>query len=164
MQQIILLKDVEKLGRRGGLVRVKDGFALNYLLPKGFGVRATPDNLKRLEGLREKFEAEEKERTDKAHSLSDRLSKVSITIPAKASAEGHLYGSVSVSSIVEALAVEGIEVDARAVRLAEPIKEIGVYTIPVVLHDQVRTELKVWVVEEKEAAVEPSPGSGAAAS
>jgi len=162
MQKIILLSNVESLGRRGGLVSVREGYAANYLLPKGLGVRATEANLKRLESLRTKFKAEEKELVDAARSLSERLEGKSLTISRKASEEGHLYGSVTVGTIVEALAAEGFAVDNRAVKLSEPIKNVGVYNVPLALHPDVIPEIKVWVVEEKEASGEasaPAPGA-----
>lgn len=162
MQKIILLSDVEALGRRGGLVNVKEGYAANHLLPKGLAVRATGANLKRLESLRNRFEEEEKELAEAARSLSDRLADKSVTIAMKASEEGHLYGSVSVTMIVDALKAEGFEIDPKVVKLAEPIKDIGVYNVPLHLHADVKPEVKVWVVEEKESSVEtPAPGSAA---
>ncbi|MFG0316779.1 MAG: 50S ribosomal protein L9 [Planctomycetota bacterium JB042] len=154
MQEIILLEDVEGFGRRGSIVRAKNGFALNYLLPQKKGVLANKDNLKRLEKLRVKFEAEEKERIVRAKSLSERFEGKSITITMKASEEGGLYGSVSVPTIVEALAADGLEVDARVVKLAEPIKHVGVYDVPIHLHETVKLDLKVWVVAEKAATAE----------
>ncbi len=154
MQEIILLEDVEGFGRRGSIVRAKNGFALNYLLPQKKGVLANKDNLKRLEKLRVKFEEEEKERIERAKSLSDRFEGKSVTITMKASEEGGLYGSVSVPTIVEALAAEGLAVDARVVKLADPIKHVGVYDVPIHLHETVKIDLKVWVVAEKEASAD----------
>lgn len=159
MQQVILLKDVERLGRRGRVVNVRDGYALNYLYPQGMGVRATAANLKRLEGLRKKFEIEEKERAEHARGLSARLEDKSLTLTVKASDEGHLYGSVNSGTIHEALLAEGFEIEPRAVRLVEPIKEVGVYTVPIHLHESVRVEIKVWVVAEKETAEAASGGA-----
>jgi len=148
MQKLILIEDVDGLGRRGSLVRAKDGYSRNFLLPKQLAVVATRDNLKRLEGLRKKFQEEEKVRVEKAKGLLERMQDLSVTITVKASEEGHLYGSVNTAVLVEALAAKDLVVDPRVLKLAEPIKEIGVYQVPVVLHDDVRTELKVWVVKE----------------
>lgn len=163
MQQLILLKYVEKLGRPGGMVRVRDGYANNYLLPQGLAVKATRDNMRRLEGLRLKFAEEEKERVARAKVLSERITTTSITLTMKASEEGHLYGSVNAAIIVESLAAQGIELEARAVRLAEPIKAIGRYEVPIHLHDDHKCELKVWVVEEKEVGDEVDVIAGEAA-
>lgn len=154
MQEIILLEDVDGLGRRGSVVRTRNGFALNFLLPQRKGVLANKDNLKRLEGLRVKFQEEEKERVERAKSLSDRFAGKSITITMKASEEGGLYGSVSVPTIVDALQSDGLTVDARAVKLPEPIKHVGVYDVPIHLHETIKVELKVWVVAEKAASAE----------
>lgn len=151
MQQLILLEYVEALGRPGMVVKVRDGYALNFLLPKKLAVRATKDNLAKLAGLRAKYEAEEKERAAHARTLGDKLAGVSLTIPMKASEEGKLYGSVSVATIVEALAAQNFTVEPRAVRLADPIKEVGRYEVPLFLHEEVRVEIKLWVVEEKAA-------------
>jgi large subunit ribosomal protein L9 len=163
MQELILIDDVEALGRRGSLVKVRDGYARNYLLPQRRAVLATRDNLKRLEGLRKRFEEEEQERISTAKGLLGRLAGLSLTITMKASPEGHLYGSVNVAVLGEALAKEGHEVDPRAIRLAEPIKEVGVYQVPLALHDEVRTEIKVYVVREAIPGEEPAataPGAG----
>jgi large subunit ribosomal protein L9 len=163
MQQLILLQYVEALGRPGMLVKVRDGYALNYLIPQKLAVRATTDNLKKLTRLREKFEAEEKERVSVARSLGEKLTGFALTIAMKASPEGKLYGSVTPTTIVEELAAQGFTIEARAVKMAENIKEIGRYEVPVVLHDEVRIEIKVWVVEEQEKPAEPTAGAAAAA-
>lgn len=163
MQQLILLEHVEALGRPGMLVKVRDGYALNYLLPKKLAVRATTDNLKKLQRLREKFEADEKERAAYARSLAEKLAGFSVTIPMKASPEGKLYGSVTVATIVEALANAGHAVEPRAVKLGENLKEIGRYEVPLALHDEVRVEIKVWVVEEQAAPAAPAAEGEAAA-
>lgn len=159
MQELILLQHVEKLGRPGGIVRVKNGYAQNYLLPRKLAVISNRDNLRRLGGLRQKFEVEEKERIGRARTLAEQVSTTSITIPMKASDEGHLYGSVSVTTIVEALREQGIQVDSKWIRLAEPIKEIGRYEVPLQLHDEVRCDLKVWVVEERDVNVDVAPAA-----
>lgn len=163
MQQLILLEHVEALGRPGMLVKVRDGYALNYLLPNKLAVRATTDNLRKLQRLREKFDSEEKERASHAHALAQKLSGLSITIPMKASPEGKLYGSVTVATIVEALAAAGHEIEPRAVRLGEHLKEIGRYDVPLALYDEVRVEIKVWVVEEQATPAAPAAEGEAAA-
>ena len=156
MQQVILVEDVEKLGRRGLVLRVKDGFARNYLLPRKVAVLATADNLKRLESLRKKYEAEEKDRKALATTAIAKLAGLTLTISAKVSEEGHLYGSVSAATIQELLLKQGHEVDVKAIRLAEPIKEPGVHTVAIVFHEEARTDIKVAVVKEVEA--QPAEG------
>lgn len=154
MQQLILLKYVEAVGRPGGTVRVRDGFANNYLLPKGLAVPASRENMRRLESLRQSFVIEEKARAEHAKALVEQIATTSITLTMKASEEGHLYGSVSPTMIVDSLKEQGIEMEARAVRLTDPIKEIGRYEVPLHVHEEHTCELKVWVVEEKEVVAE----------
>jgi large subunit ribosomal protein L9 len=156
MQQVILVQDVDTIGRRGLVVRVKDGFARNYLLPRKIAVLATSDNLKRLEGLRKKYEEEEKERKAAAMSAINKLQGLTLTISAKVSEEGHLYGSVNVAMIQELLAKQGHAIDSKAIRLADPIKEPGVHTVAIVIHEDARTDIKVAVV--KEADEQPAQG------
>jgi len=154
MQQLILLKYVEAVGRPGGTIRVRDGFANNYLLPKGLAVPASPENMRRLESLRQSFVIEEKARAENAKALVEKIATTSITLTMKASEEGHLYGSVSPTMIVDALKEQGIEMEARSVRLSDPIKEIGRYEVPLHVHEDHSCELKVWVVEEKEVVAD----------
>ncbi|MBK6941632.1 MAG: 50S ribosomal protein L9 [Planctomycetes bacterium] len=156
MQQVILVQDVDTIGRRGLVVRVKDGFARNYLLPRKIAVLATSDNLKRLEGLRKKYEEEEKERKAAATSAINKLQGLTLTISAKVSDEGHLYGSVNVATIQELLAKQGHTIDSKAIRLAEPIKEPGVHSVAIVIHEEARTDIKVAVVKEVDA--QPAEG------
>lgn len=159
MQQVILVQDVDTIGRRGLVVRVKDGFARNYLLPRKIAVLATSDNLKRLEGLRKKYEEEEKERKAAAVSAINKLQGLTLTISAKVSEEGHLYGSVNVAMIQELLAKQGHAIDTKAIRLADPIKEPGVHTVAIVIHDEARTDIKVAVVKEADAqSAQPTQG------
>lgn len=159
MQQVILVQDVDTIGRRGLVVRVKDGFARNYLLPRKIAVLATSDNLKRLEGLRKKYEEEEKERKAAAVSAINKLQGLTLTISAKVSEEGHLYGSVNVAMIQELLAKQGHAIDTKAIRLADPIKEPGVHTVAIVIHDDARTDIKVAVVKEADAqSAQPTQG------
>ncbi|MEW6746496.1 MAG: 50S ribosomal protein L9 [Planctomycetota bacterium] len=146
---MILLETIEALGRRGQTVNVSRGYARNFLIPKKKAIAATPGNLKKVESLRAHLVQEEEQRMGTLRDMAARLNAVSITIEAKASAEHHLYGSVTASHIRQALAEEGFELEERSIRLAEPLKELGVYTVPVRLHPDVATEVKVWVVEEK---------------
>lgn len=147
--QLILVKDVEDLGRAGEIVEVKPGFARNYLLPQGIAYRATPANMKRLEHERRKLE-EAAERTLKtAVSFGEKLQGVAVNFKARAGEEGKLFGSVTSSDIAESLAEQGIEIDRHLIRLDEPIKQLGVYKVPVRLHAEVKPEITVWVVAEE---------------
>jgi len=147
--EIILLENIENLGMRGDIVNVKDGYARNFLLPKELGAKVSPENLKRLESLRKKMRHEELERMGMLREMATRLNSVSLTIQAKVSADGHLFGSVTSSMVHDALTQEGVELDPRAIRLEENIKEVGVYTVPVHLHSEIQAKLRVWVVEER---------------
>ncbi len=148
--KIVLCQDVAALGNRGDVVAVKTGYARNYLLPKGLGVTETRENLQRIERDRLKFLAKEEARKKDLELLRDKLAETSCTIEAKASEEGHLYGSVNSQMIVEALEKEGVGLDPRWVHLDKPIKELGVYEITLQLHPEIEAITKLWVVEAEE--------------
>lgn len=146
--RIILLEDVEGLGKQGDVVTVADGYARNYLLPRGLAERATPQAQQRVEKMK-RARAERLERElQEARELAARLQSVRCTVPVKAGVEGKIYGSVTAAGIADALSAEGIEIDRRQIELAQPIKELGVFKVPIKLHPQVETTLEVWVVEE----------------
>lgn len=148
--EIILLENVEQIGLRGDIVKVKDGYARNYLIPKGIGAEVTPDNLRKLDRLKKKLHQEELERMGMLRELAARLNSISLTIQAKVSEEGHLFGSVSSQMVHSALEADGIELDPKAIRLEENIKEVGVYTVPIHLHSEIQAKVRLWVVEERE--------------
>ena len=147
--QVILRKDVEKLGRVGDVVKVRAGYARNFLLPQGIAYPVNADNIKRIEAERERARQEEERRLDEVKSFAEKLATTSVTIEAKAE-EGRRFGSVTAQMVVDALKAErGIEVPAKAVKLEHPLKEIGVYDVPLHLHPGVEVNLKVWVVESR---------------
>lgn len=149
MVQVILRKDVDDLGEAGEVVDVKPGYARNYLIPHGFAFQATDSNLRRLEEeRRHERQAVARER-DQAAEKAAELEGLSVTLTVNAGEEGRLFGSVTSADIADALAAEGIQVDRRLIELAEPIKQLGVYRVPVKLHAEVRPELKVWVVAKE---------------
>jgi len=159
--KVILRKSIESLGRTGEVVDVATGYARNYLLPKQLAYSVNADNLKRIEKEKIRFEKEERKRVEELRAFSKRLSEVSVSIEVKASEEGHLYGSVTAAMIAEALAKEGIELETRSIQLEKPIKEIGVFTVPVHLHADINSEIKVWVMDrEKEAEAEARDKKG----
>jgi len=148
-KQIILLKAVEGLGREGDVVAVAEGYARNYLFPRRLATVATDAATRRLAKLRR--EREERERRDKsaAAELANRMNSIQLTIPAKASADDRLYGSVGVGEIVAALErQEDIRLDRRQVLLAAPLREVGIFKVEVQLHPEVTGSLAVWVVRE----------------
>jgi len=146
--QVLLRKDVDRLGKIGEVVEVKNGYARNYLLPQGFAVPLTPGNLRRVQILKQRTEEERVKRDQEIAGLAENLKSVSITIAAKANEEGHLFGSVSAAMIAEALDAEGYKVDEKTVQLPEPIREVGVVEVPIRLTPELESFCKVWVVAE----------------
>jgi len=154
--KVILRSNVESLGGTGDVVNVATGYARNYLLPKNLAYSVTADNLRRIDLEKAKHQEMEKVRLREVSDLAKRMRDISVTIEAKASEEGHLYGSVTPQMICDALTKEGVEVEPRAIHLEKPIKETGVFTVPVHLHSDVSTEIKVWVMEPQGETGEPS--------
>ena len=146
--KIVLREDVGNLGRRGDVVAVANGYARNYLLPKKISFPATEENLRRVAKARKVLELKRIQERDEAQRLAERLRGLSCTIVKKAGEEETLYGSVTSGEIAEALEKEGIVIDKRKIRMDEPIKTLGIYTIPVTIHSEVEAEVKVWVVKE----------------
>ena len=138
--QIILQEDVEKLGTRGQLVDVAEGYARNFLLPRKLGLEATPGNMKRLEKMRAVFAKKEATEKDSAQKLAELLAGVSLTLVRKAGENDQLFGSVTSSDISEALAAQGYTIEKRKITLADPIKLVGEYEIPVKLHREVEDD------------------------
>ncbi|WDQ17704.1 50S ribosomal protein L9 [Rhodopirellula sp. P2] len=144
--ELLLIHNVEHLGRQGDLVEVKSGYALNYLLPQGLATIATDHHKRMVEKHREKLRAIELEKLKSYREQADELAKQSITIEANANDEGHLYGSVGPHEIVDALKASGITLAQDQIRLEGPLKELGLYTVKIHLHSEVDASLKVWVV------------------
>jgi large subunit ribosomal protein L9 len=146
--EVILREHVDNLGRRGDLVKVADGYARNYLLPRKLALLATDGNKKQIERERAKFEVKELEEQKVAQAVADRMASVEIEIARRVGETEALYGSVTSSDIAEALAAKGFDLDRRKLQLHEPIKKIGAYDVPVKLHRDVTVQLKVRVVPE----------------
>ncbi|MEM9827682.1 MAG: 50S ribosomal protein L9 [Planctomycetota bacterium] len=144
--QLLLIHNVEHLGRQGDLVEVKRGYALNYLLPQGLATIATDHHKRMVEKHREKLRAIEIEKLSAFRKLADELGKQSVTIEANANDEGHLYGSVGPHEIVDALKGVGFTMAVDQIRLDGPLKELGLYTVKVHLHTEVDAAVKIWVV------------------
>ncbi|MBI1853476.1 MAG: 50S ribosomal protein L9 [Planctomycetes bacterium] len=147
---MLLREDIEKLGQRGEVVDVRVGYARNFLLPRGYAMAVTPENLRRLELEKKKLSMREAQRTEELAAFAKRLDGASCTIEVKAGAEGHLYGSVSEKMIADAFKKGGIEIDERAIRLEKAIKETGPHEVSVVLHGDITAKVKVWVIEATE--------------
>ncbi|MGH9700237.1 MAG: 50S ribosomal protein L9 [Candidatus Acidiferrales bacterium] len=146
--QIILQEDVEKLGNRGQLVDVAAGYARNYLLPRKLGIEATPGNMKRLEKMRAAFAKVEATEKEAAQKLAEMLAGVSLTLSRKAGESDQLFGSVTSGDISEALDAQGYKIDKRKITLAEPIKVVGEFEIPVKLHREITATVKLAVTKE----------------
>ncbi|CAN5916510.1 hypothetical protein BH23PLA1_BH23PLA1_37510 [soil metagenome] len=144
--QILLTAKVPHLGEPGELVKVKPGFARNYLLPQGFATFATPHNLRIVEKHRARLRALEEAKRSDLLNLAAQIQQRSITIEANANAEGHLYGSVNASQIASTLKTDGLPIDEDNVRIEGPLKELGLYTIKLHLGMDVDAEVKLWVV------------------
>jgi large subunit ribosomal protein L9 len=146
--EVILREHVDNLGRRGDLVKVADGYARNYLLPRKLALLATEGNKKVIEREKVKFDVKEAEEQKVAQALADRLATVEIEIARKVGETDALFGSVTNADIAEALAAKGFDIDRRTLHLPEPIKKIGEVEVPVKLHRDVVVKLKVKVVAE----------------
>jgi large subunit ribosomal protein L9 len=144
--RLLLIHNVEHLGKQGDIVEVKTGFALNYLLPQGLATVATDHHKRMVDKHREKLRAIELEQLGEYRDLADELAKQSITIEANANDEGHLYGSVGPHEIADALKGAGFSMAQDQVRLEGPLKELGLYTVKIHLHSEIDASVKVWVV------------------
>jgi large subunit ribosomal protein L9 len=147
--EVILREHVDNLGKRGEIVKVADGYARNYLLPRKLALLATEGNKKQIEREREKFEAKETEERKGAESVAARMAGVEIEIARRVGENDVLFGSVTAADIAEALAAKGFEVDRRKLLLNEPLKKVGEVDVPLKLHRDVTTNVKVKVVAEQ---------------
>jgi large subunit ribosomal protein L9 len=145
---VILRQDVDNVGRTGEVVTVKDGFARNYLLPRGLAYAATEANRRRLESERSARQKRHLAEVGTAREVATKLEALSLTFTMKAGEGDRLFGSVTASDIADRLAAEGFPTDKRHIELEEPLKALGVYKVPVRLHPEVKPELRVWVVRE----------------
>ncbi len=144
--RLLLIHNVEHLGKQGEIVEVKQGYALNYLLPQGLATVATDHHARMVEKHREKLRQIELEKLAHLRQAAEHLAKQSITIEANANDDGHLYGSVGAHEIVDALKTIGVTLASDQIRLEGPLRELGLYTVKVHFHSEVQGEVKVWVV------------------
>ncbi len=147
--EVILREAVPNLGRPGEVVRVKDGYARNYLIPRGLAYRATEANKRRLEGEAKSRAVRLATLQSDAEALAEALASVELHFTAKVGEGDKLFGSITSADIAAQLGDRGFAVDKRSVDLTEPIKMIGVYKVPIRLHPEVRPEVRVWVVKEE---------------
>jgi len=146
--EIILRADVQHLGKVGDVVKVKDGYARNYLLPKGLAYPATEANKKRIAYEGERLVKQQAAEKTAAETEAARLAEVQLTFTAKVGEEEKLYGSITASDIQRKLEELGIKVDKRKIDLAEPIRELGEFNVGIKIHPEVRPEVRVTVVKE----------------
>jgi large subunit ribosomal protein L9 len=162
--EVILRDHVDHVGRRGEIVKVADGYARNYLLPRKLALRVTPGNRTHIERERGRFEEHEAEERQAAQAVAARLAGVSVVIRRKVGETEALYGSVTSADIAEFLTGLGFEVDKRRLQLRDPIKRLGEYSVPLKLHRDVIVPIPVRVLAEgaREAAPVPAPAAPAA--
>ena len=146
--RVLLREDLENLGRRGEVVKVAAGYARNYLLPKHLAMSVTPGNMKLIEQEQRAFQVRRDRAKQSAEEVARRVAEISCTIVKKVGEAETLYGSVTTQDLGEVLQKEGIDIDRRRILLDEPIKALGVYTVPIKIHPEVTAGLKVWVVRE----------------
>jgi large subunit ribosomal protein L9 len=146
--QVILLENIPSLGKAGDLVKVSDGYGRNYLVPQKKAILATEKSLKVIEHQKRQVQQRIEKAKKDAEKLGQRIEKLSCTFAKTVGESGKLFGSVTSMDIENYLKENGIELDRKKVSLEEPIKNLGVFTVPIRLHPEVTTHLKVWVVQE----------------
>lgn len=146
--KVILKEDVENLGGAGSVVNVTDGYARNFLFPRRVAIPATGQNMKSFEHEKRVVEARKAKQKKEAETVKAKLEKVSLSIAKKVGEQDKLFGSVTTQDIEKAFQAEGFNIDKKDILLPEPIKALGVYTVPVRVFDEVLANTKVWVVRE----------------
>lgn len=147
MVNVILTQEIPSLGAQGAVVAVKDGYARNYLLPRGLAKSATSANLQLVERVRRQAVAKAEQALQAAQVAAERAGAISCTISATVGEQEKLHGSVTAADIAQALGDQGVVVDKRHVELEAPITKLGVYRVPIKLHPQVTAIVKVWIVK-----------------
>lgn len=146
--KVILRKDIEQLGKVGQLVNVKDGYANNYLIPRGLAYVAVKGNVKSIEEEKKVHEKRNMQELKSAQLLAVELEKISVTIPVQVGEEDKIFGTVTSQMIADSLKEKGYDIDKRKIELEESIKTLGIYTANIKLHPSVNAKIKVWVVRE----------------
>ncbi|MEB2312126.1 MAG: 50S ribosomal protein L9 [Sorangiineae bacterium] len=146
--RVVLQQSVENLGSGGDVVRVRPGYARNFLIPRGLAAPATPANLARVNELKRVAAAHAQAELDAAKSLGEKLASMAVKLERAVGEENKMYGSVTTRDIEEAYAAQGVELDRRKVHLHEPIKQLGLHEVPIRLHADVTVNLRVEVVKK----------------
>jgi len=147
--EVILREHVDNLGRRGEVVKVAPGYARNYLLPRKLALAVTDANKRQIERERAAAEARDLEEKTQAEALGQRVSQIEVEIARRVGENDTLYGSVTSSDVAQALLAKGFEIEKRKIQLPEPIKALGEFTVPVRVHRDVTSQVKVKVVAEQ---------------
>ena len=147
--KVILLERVAKLGDVGDVVSVKDGYARNYLVPKGLAISATRENLKQIEKIKRFKAGVEEKRRSRLQDVAEKLENSSCEIVVNADEEDHLFGSVTAGMIAEAINKQGFAIDKKQIQLDEPIDSLGIYYVTVNLHRDIQAKVKVWVLKSE---------------
>lgn len=147
--QVILREDIEKLGKIGDLVKVSDGYARNFLVPKKKAIEATPKNLNAMNHAKKMVADRIRKVKKEASAEAEKIKGLAVVIKAKAGEEGKLFGAVTSMDIAEAMKAQGVAIDKRKITLEEPIKRLGDFTVSIKLHTDVAADIKVSVVAEE---------------
>lgn len=146
--KVILKQDVESVGSAGDIVEVKNGYARNYLVPQGMALAATRGNLKQIDQEKKTLELQKNREKKTAEQLANKLNNTSITISVPVGEENRLFGSVTSQDIADSLKEKDFKIDKRKIILEEPIKVLGIYSVPIKIHSEVEAKVKVWVVKK----------------
>ncbi|MFT5169401.1 MAG: large subunit ribosomal protein L9 [Candidatus Omnitrophota bacterium] len=146
--EVILIKSIENLGKIGDVVKVKDGYARNMLLPQKLAFLATPSNLKRIAKLEAARKAEHDVEKKVAEDLVEKLGKASPTVNVEVNDQEKLYGSITETDIVKALEVEGFSIEKKQISLEKPIEELGIFDVDIKLHSEVTAKIRLWVTKK----------------
>jgi large subunit ribosomal protein L9 len=146
--KVILKQDIPELGKVGETIEVKDGYGRNYLIPRNLAIRATRGNLKAIDEIEKQNEIRLRKKMREAEKLKITLEKLSLTSEVLVGEEDKIFGSVTAQNVVELLRNEGVQVDKKDVLLEEPIKSLGVYTVPVKIEKDVVANIKLWVIRK----------------
>ena len=146
--EVILSQDIPQLGKTGDVVKVKEGYARNFLIPRKLACVATPGNLKRIEQLEKKRKIAQEHQKAEAEQLAEKLNKLSCTVNVEVNDLEKLYGAVSEPDIVKALETEGFDIDRRQIVIEKPIEELGIFEVGIKLHPEVTAKIRLWVTKK----------------
>jgi len=145
--RIILLQDYEGLGKSGDQIEVKDGYARNFLFPKGLALKADKNSIKRFQEMARLKEMKHNRALKQSRELAEKLQALSLTVPVQVGEEDRVFGSVTSIEIAQQLKDKGYDIDKRQIILAEPIKALGIFDIPIKLHPEITATIKLWVIK-----------------